>query len=160
MTSNRFSSLCYASVPKMNLSELDAASWTSSRRATVSALMLDCRSLEYRLLPMPDNLALVICNTKMKHELAGSEYHLRRTECGEVVRRLAAVLPHVRALRDLNSRELEQHRGRLTPTLYKRARHVVNENERVKSAAAALEQGDIGEFGELMRASHRSLRDD
>jgi len=124
------------------------------------ALMLDCRSLEYRLLAMPDNLALVICNTKMKHELAGSEYNLRRTECEEVVRRLAAVLPHVRALRDLNSRELEQHRDRLTPTLYKRARHVVTENERVKSAAAALEQGDIGEFGELMRASHRSLRDD
>jgi galactokinase len=124
------------------------------------ALMLDCRSLEYCPLDMPDNVALVICNTKVKHELANSKYNLRRAECEEAVRLLAEALPHVRALRDLNSRELEQHRGRLTPTLYKRARHVVTENERVKSSAAALEQRDIGTFGELMRASHRSLRDD
>jgi len=134
--------------------------FTACHGQTGNALMLDCRSLEYRPLAMPDNLALVICNTKVKHELASSEYNLRRTECEEAVRRLAEVLPHVRALRDLTRRELEQYRGRLTPTLYKRARHVVTENDRVKSAASALERGDIGEFGELMRASHRSLRDD
>ena len=123
------------------------------------ALMLDCRSLEYRALVMPGNLALVICNTKVRHELASNEYNLRRTECEDAVRLLAEALPHVHALRDLNSRELEQHRGRLTPTLYKRACHVVTENERVQSAAVALEHGDVGAFGELMRASHRSLRD-
>jgi galactokinase len=125
-----------------------------------NALLLDCRSLEYRALAIPDNLALVICNTRVRHEVAASEYNLRRAECEEAVRLLAETLPHVRALRDLNIRELEQYRGRLTPTLYKRARHVVTENERVQSAAAALAQGDIGAFGDLMRASHRSLRDD
>ena len=125
--------------------------FTACHGQTGNALMLDCRSLEYRPLAMSDNLALVICNTKVKHELASSEYNLRRTECEEAVRRIAEVLPKVRALRDLNRRELEQYRGWLTPTLYKRARHVVTENDRVKSAAAALERGDIGEFGELMR---------
>jgi galactokinase len=124
------------------------------------ALMLDCRSLEYRPLAIPNHATLMVCDTKVKHELASSEYNLRRTECEEAVRLLAEVLPHVRALRDLNSRELEHHRGRLTPTLYKRVRHVVTENERVSSAAIALEQGDLSAFGSLMRASHRSLRDD
>ena len=124
------------------------------------ALMLDCRSLEYRALVIPDNVALVVCNTKVKHELASSEYNLRRTECEEAVWLLAEALPRVRALRDLDSRELEQHRDRLTPTLYRRARHVVTENERVQSASVALEHGNVDSFGELMRASHRSLRDD
>ncbi len=134
--------------------------FTACHGQTGKALMLDCCSLEYRPLTVPENIALVICNTKVKHELASSEYNLRRSECEEALRRLAEVLPHVRALRDLNSRELEQHRDRLTPILYKRARHVVTEDERVTSAAAAVEHGDIGVFGELMRASHRSLRDD
>jgi galactokinase len=127
---------------------------------TGKALMLDCRSLEYRALDIPSNATLVVCDTKVKHKLASNEYNLRRAECEEAVKLLAEALPHVRALRDLNSGELEQHRGRLTPTLYKRARHVVTENERVVAAATALEQGDVGAFGKLMRASHRSLRDD
>lgn len=122
--------------------------------------MLDCRSREYCPLVMPDDTALIVCNTKVKHELASSEYNLRRFECEEAVRLLAGALPHVRALRDLKSGELEHQRGRLTPMLYKRAHHVLTENERVKSAAAALEQSDVSAFGELMRASHRSLRDD
>ena len=134
--------------------------FTACHGQTGKALMLDCRSLAYRPLVLPKSVALVVCNTKVKHELASSEYNLRRAECEEAVRLLAEALPHVRALRDLNRRELEQHRSRLTPILYKRAHHVVTENERVNSAATALEQGDIGAFGELMRASHRSLRDD
>lgn len=134
--------------------------FTACHGQTGKALLLDCRSLEYRPLVIPNHATLVVCDTKVKHELASSEYNLRRTECEEAVRLLAEALPHVRALRDLNSRELEHHRGRLTPTLYKRARHVVTENERVTSAALALEQGDLSAFGALMRASHRSLRED
>jgi len=122
--------------------------------------MLDCRPLEYRPLVIPNHATLMVCDTKVKHELASSEYNSRRTECEQAVGLLAEALPHVRALRDLHCRELEQHRGRLTPTLYKRVRHVVTENERVRSAAIALEQGDLSAFGALMRASHRSLRDD
>jgi galactokinase len=117
--------------------------FTACHGQTGKALMLDCRSLEYRPLLIPNHATLMVCDTKVKHELASSEYNLRRTECEEAVRLLAEALPHVRALRDLNSRELEDHRGRLTARLYKRLRHVVTENERVASAALALEQGDL-----------------
>ena len=124
------------------------------------ALVLDCRSLEYYPLPLPNNVALLVCDTKVKHELASSEYNLRRAECEQAVRLLAESLPHVRSLRDLNSTQLGSQRDRLTLQLYKRARHVVTENERVQSAATALKRGDARSMGELMRASHRSLRDD
>jgi galactokinase len=124
------------------------------------ALMLDCRSLDYWLLPLPDHVSLIICNTMVKHELASNEYNLRRFECEESVRRLAKVLPDVHALRDVTVKQLEENRGRLTPVLYQRARHIVTENERVQAAAVALQAGNAGAFGELMGESHRSLRDD
>ena len=124
------------------------------------ALLLDCRTLDCRALRLPANVDLVVCNTMVKHQLAAGEYNTRRAECEEAVRRLAVVLPHVRALRDVNLAELEANRACLTPTLYLRARHIVSENERVKSAAAALDRGDIAALQELMSASHRSLRDD
>ena len=124
------------------------------------ALMLDCRSLEYRALQLPDTIDLVVCNTMVKHQLAAGEYNVRRAECEQAVQRLSSVLPHVRALRDVTSRKLEEHRDCLTDTLYRRARHIVTENERVASAAAALERGDLDALRDLMGASHRSLRDD
>ena len=124
------------------------------------AILLDCRSLEYRALHLPANVDLIVCNTMVKHQLAAGEYNTRRAECEEAVKRLSSVLPDVRALRDVNTKQLEENRNCLTPTLYQRARHIVTENERVKSAAAVLERGDIKVFSELMSASHRSLRDD
>jgi galactokinase len=124
------------------------------------ALFLDCRSLEYRALVVPDNVALIVCNTKVKHTIAGGEYNRRRAECEEAVRLLAGTMSHIRALRDINRKQLEQNCELLTPTLYKRARHVVTEDERVEAAGSALERGDVRVLGELMRASHRSLRDD
>ena len=134
--------------------------FTACKAQAGHALMLDCRSLEYRPLRLPEDVSLVICNTMVKHALASNEYNLRRSECEEAVRRLAEVLPDVCALRDVTASELEDHRGRLTPVLYRRARHIVTENDRVKSAAAALETGNAGAFGAFMRESHRSLRDD
>jgi galactokinase len=134
--------------------------FTACHGQSGKALLLDCRSLEYRALVVPENVALIVCNTKVKHALASGEYNRRRAECEEAVRLLAGTLSHVRALRDLTSWELEQNRELLTPTLLKRVRHVVTENERVQAAAAALARGDVGVLGELMRASHRSLRDD
>ncbi len=134
--------------------------FTACHGETGKALLLDCRSLEYRGLMVPEHIALVVCNTKVKHALAGGEYNRRRAECEEAARSLAASLPDVRALRDVNSMQLEENQAMLTTTLYKRARHVVTENERVQAAGKALERGDIKSLGELMRASHRSLRDD
>lgn len=124
------------------------------------ALLLDCRSLAYRLLPLPEEARLVICNTMVKHELATGEYNTRRAECEAGVRHLAHALPGVRALRDVTLADLALHGGDLPEVIYRRCRHVVSENERVLEAAAALEGGDLAGFGHLMNESHRSLRDD
>jgi len=124
------------------------------------ALMLDCRSLEYRLLPLPRELSLVVCNTMVKHELASGEYNTRRAECEEGVRLLSGSLPGIRALRDVTLAELEAQACILPGIIYKRCRHVISEDARVSEAAAALEQGDLETFGALMAESHRSLRDD
>jgi len=124
------------------------------------ALLLDCRSLEFRQLPLPPKLQLVICNTMVKHEHASGEYNARRAECEEAIRLLSPVLPGIRALRDVTLAQLEEHRGRLTGITYKRSRHIVTENDRVLRAASAFEGGNIGALGQLMADSHRSLRDD
>ncbi|PYS69449.1 MAG: galactokinase [Acidobacteria bacterium] len=124
------------------------------------ALLLDCRSLEYKLLPLPTDANLVVCNTMVKHELAASAYNERRQQCEEGVRVLSGLLPTVKALRDVTPDQLETHRERLEEDVYRRCRHIVTENVRVLAAAEALEQGDLGRFGELMYESHRSLRDD
>ena len=128
-------------------------------RAT-HALMLDCRSLDYRLLPLPPGVRLVICNTMIRHELAASEYNSRRAECEAGVQHFAKFRPEVRALRDVTMNDLESYGRDLPEVIYKRCRHVATEDARVVEAAAALEQSDLQAFGDLMAASHRSLRDD
>lgn len=125
-----------------------------------TALMLDCRSLEFRLLPLPDDVLLVICNTMVKHELGSSEYNTRRAECEAGVRHFASLLPNIRALRDVSAADLERFGAGLNELIYKRCRHVITENARVLAAAEALERRDLSQFGELMAESHRSLRDD
>jgi galactokinase len=126
------------------------------------ALFLDCRSLQYRAVRIPDRIKLVICNTMVRRELgaAESQYNTRRAECEEGVRRLAEVVPNVRALRDITLADLEKYRERLTPVIYKRCRHVITENARVGRMAAALEANDKTMIGQLTAASHCSLRDD
>src|SRR5690349_21176617 len=124
------------------------------------ALLLDCRSLEFRLLPLPDNVRLIICNTMVKHALASSAYNERREQCEAGVKHLAQFLPHVKALRDVTIEQLEQYRAGLSDVVYRRCRHVITENARVLAAADALERGDLRQFGKLMAESHQSLRDD
>src|SRR6185369_15395719 len=86
------------------------------------ALKLDCRSLDYELLPMQAGVEIVICNTMVMHKLAAGEYNIRRAQCEEGVRKLAAVLPGVRALRDVSSSQLDLHRELLDPVVYRRCR--------------------------------------
>jgi galactokinase len=124
------------------------------------ALMLDCRSLDFRLLPLPEHVRLVIANTMVKHSIASGEYNARRAECETAVRLLARKIPGIRALRDVSPADLERYRKELPETVYQRARHVVTEDERVVRAAEALTDGDLRAFGQLMRRSHLSLRDD
>jgi galactokinase len=124
------------------------------------ALFLDCRSLKYEFIKLPDNLQLVICNTMVRHEVASGEYNARRAECEEGLRILQKAFPEIRALRDVTLSELEAHRQNLSPTVFARCRHVITENARVKSAVEALRRGDIKALGPLMQDSHQSLRDD
>ena len=123
------------------------------------ALLLDCRSLEYRLLPL-QGVPLVISNTMVKHSISQGEYNLRREECEAGVRELSKHIPNVKALRDVTLADLDAHGKDLSDTVRKRCRHVITENARTLQAAAALEAGDLPAFGALMGESHRSLRDD
>jgi galactokinase len=125
------------------------------------ALFLDCRSLDYRLVPLaPDRARIVICNTMVKHELGASEYNRRRAECREGVRILKRVYPEVDALRDVSIGRFAGHQGEMSETVGKRCRHVILENDRVRDSMEALEQRDLERFGRMMDASHDSLRDD
>ena len=124
------------------------------------ALLLDCRSLEFQLLPLPDTVHLVICNTMVKHALASSAYNERRAQCEAGVEHLKRSLPHIKALRDVTIKELEEFGRDLPDVIYRRCRHVIAENARVLSAGEALEQQRLADFGELMIESHNSLRDD
>jgi len=125
-----------------------------------SAMLLDCRSLDFQLLRLPPKVHLVICNTMVQHKLGSSEYNIRRNECEEGVRQLSRGLPGIRALRDVSLRDLEDHRGLVSNLVYKRCRHVVTENARTRWAASALESDGIVTLRQLMADSHRSLRDD
>jgi galactokinase len=124
------------------------------------ALLIDCRSLEYRAIRLPSNVSLVICNTMVKHKLQAGEYNVRRAECEEAVRKLSAAMPTIRSLRDVSLEQLAQNRGLLSETLYRRCRHVISENERVRKVAELFEQGKTEGLRELMAASHQSMRDD
>jgi galactokinase len=124
------------------------------------ALMLDCRSLEYQLLPIPHDFRLVVCNSMVRHELASGEYNRRRADCEDGVRLLQPHLPGIRALRDVAVADLEANKQVLPATVYRRCRHIVTENQRVLAAAKALQSGDAGRFGHLMCRSHASLRYD
>ena len=123
-------------------------------------LLLDCRSLEYEFLPLPEDVRLMICNTMVKHQLAGSEYNVRRAECEEGVRLLSRRLPHVESLRDVTTGDLQRHKNLLPEVILRRCQHVTSENSRVLEAATALERKDLTTFGLLMQESHSSLRDD
>jgi galactokinase len=125
-----------------------------------NALLLDCRSLDYKLLPMSAAARLIVCNTMVKHKLASSEYNQRREQCEAGVKHLAQMLPNVSALRDVTLEQLEKHGQEMPDVIYRRCRHVVSENGRVLEAGAALVRDDLNKFGQLMYESHLSLRDD
>jgi galactokinase len=125
------------------------------------AMLLDCRSLEREHIPLSiKGACLVVCNTRVKHELASSEYNLRREECEEGVKLLTKKKADIKSLRDVTETDLERYGCDLPETMARRCRHVVTENVRTLAAADALRLGDAAEVGRLMFDSHRSLRDD
>lgn len=117
------------------------------------AVFLDCRDESVRTIGFPEGVELLITHSGVKHALVGGEYNERRAQCFE-----AAALLKARALRDVTTAQLEAARGDLPGLVYKRAAHVVGENERVLEGAAFLAQGNVEGFGGLMFASHESSR--
>ncbi|MCA1635313.1 MAG: galactokinase [Acidobacteria bacterium] len=125
------------------------------------ALLIDCRTLEATPVPLDTReTAIVICDSRVKHELSSSEYNTRRAECERGVELLSEYLPGVTQLRDVSAEGFERYESRLPEPIRRRCRHVVQENERALRAADALRRGDLAEVGCLMRRSHESLRDD
>ncbi len=125
------------------------------------ALLIDCRSLEYDAVPIDlSDARVVVCNSMVKHNLAAGEYNRRRAECEEAVRRLAIHLPGIRSLRDVEPEEFDLFAGSLPDVIRRRANHIITENARTLAAVDALKSGDLVRFGQLMYASHDSLRDD
>jgi galactokinase len=119
------------------------------------ALLIDCRSLEYQLVPIPSGCSLIVCDTNKRRGLVDSEYNTRRSECEQ-----GAALLGVKALRDVSPAMFELRAAELPPLVRKRCRHIVGEDQRVLDAVRALTAGDLARFGALMNASHTSLRDD
>jgi galactokinase len=119
-------------------------------------LLLDCRSRETQLVPMTDPaVELLITNTNVKHELTGGEYAKRRTQCEE-----AAKILGVPSLRDADGDQLERHRAKMDPVVFRRAKHVIGEIERTLHAAEGVKASNWPTVGQLMYASHYSLKDD
>jgi galactokinase len=122
-------------------------------------LLLDCRSLEWRTLPVPEDVAIVIADTSVRRKLTDGEYNKRRQACEDAVKILSAHIPGVKALRDVSVDDFNRLSGQLPSVVEKRARHVVEEIERSRRAIPLLEQGNIREFGQIMNECHTSLRD-
>lgn len=122
-------------------------------------LYLDCRSLEWQTLPLPNDVAIVIADTTVRRALTSGEYNKRRADCEEAVRILSAELPGVRSLRDVNVETFNRLADRLPERVQQRARHVVEEIARSQYVIPVLERGDMGEFGRLINECHASLRD-
>jgi galactokinase len=133
----------------------------SARAQEGHALLIDCRSLEATPIPLPfKEHTLAILDTRVKHQLANSAYNQRRAECEEGVRQIIRCMGDIVALRDVSPDAFDTCAGELPEVIRRRCRHVIRENERTLSAAEALRSGELRRFGDLMFASHDSLRDD
>ncbi len=125
------------------------------------ALKIDCRSLEYELVPFDyDHLSVVFFNTNVSHSLASSEYNLRREECNKGVEVIKKEFPTVTSLRDVNPEMLETLKTKMEPLTYRRCKYIVDENERLLKACDALKIHDLETFGSLLYQTHQGLSKD
>jgi galactokinase len=118
------------------------------------ALLIDCRSLDYELVPMPAGARVVVTDSAIRRGLVDSAYNERRAQCEEGAR-----LMGVKALRDVSVEMFETHRAQLPAVTARRCEHVVTEDQRTLDSVEALKRGDLAAFGKLMNASHASMRD-
>ena len=123
------------------------------------ALYFKINELKWEPIPLPKNIAIVIADSKVPHSLTESAYNNRREATEEALRLLKTVLPDITALVDVSPADFEQHKHLLPPEIAQRAEHVIYECDRMNQAVVALKNNDIAQFGELMFATHASLRD-
>jgi galactokinase len=119
------------------------------------AMLLDCESLETVAVLIPEDLAIVIVNSNYPRKLVDSEYNQRRIDCEQ-----AALKMGVSSLRQADLSKLDSNKGTLSANEYKRAHHVISENQRVLEAVEALKNNDMDTLRQLMTASHQSLKYD
>ncbi len=123
------------------------------------ALYFDTRSLLWEAIPLPESLDIVIADSRIRRSLANSAYNERHSTCLQAVELLRPAIPGIKALRDVSPAQLNRYAHRLPAIILKRARHVVEECDRVDRATTLLKSGDVEQFGQLMFAAHASLRD-
>ncbi|MBW7997900.1 MAG: galactokinase [Candidatus Glassbacteria bacterium] len=124
-------------------------------------LFLDCRSLEYEAVPIPeDELVFVIADSRVERGLGNTEYHARQKQCERGSLFFRSINKSLKSLRDVSEDLLIVNREKLDPVVYRRCRHVITENRRVQKAVEALKQPDMKLFGEMMNISHESCKND
>jgi galactokinase len=134
--------------------------FASSLGKAGSAVLLDCRSLEYRAAPLPlERHVLVVCDSGSPRRLDSSSYNARREQCERAVAVIAEDEPAVRSLRDVDMAMVERFSDRLDEETMRRCEHVIRENERVEQTVEAFEGGELETVGRLFAESHASLRD-
>jgi galactokinase len=141
----------------MNCGILDQ--YSSAMGQAGSVLLLDCRDLSSQTKPLATGIRVVVCDTRAKRELTGSEYPERRAQCEEGTRILAGFYRDIRALRDVDLEQLESHRADLPGVVYRRCRFIIEENQRVLDIADALAWGDREKISALSIASYTGARD-
>lgn len=121
-------------------------------------IKLDCRSLEYEYIPFyVKGYKIVLLNTNVKHNLASSEYNVRRKQCEEAVQIIQQHFPQIKSLRQVDLALLNQYVAEENPLAYKRCRYVVEENNRLLGACVDLKLGDIKALGQKMYETHEGL---
>jgi len=119
------------------------------------ALFLDCRSLHYENIPLPDGVSVVVLDTATRRGNIDSGYNERYQQCQKAVHYFG-----VKALRDVSTQKLTEKGKGLDEVVYRRARHIVTEDQRVLDAIEAMRAGNVVKLGQLLDASHVSMRDD
>ncbi len=127
----------------------------SAASSAGAALLIDCRDLVLTPVPLPEDWTILIVHSGVERGLVDGHYNARRAQCEEAARAMGVAL-----LREANLPALEAARARMSKTAARRARHVITENDRVVGAAQAMRSGDLAAIGQLMAASHASMRDD
>lgn len=126
-----------------------------------NVIKLDCRSLEYQLYPFEwEDTSLLLCDTKVRRELADSEYNVRRQQCEKGAEIIRNTDSSIRNLRDVSFKQLEAHKHQMEEVVYRRCRYVLEENQRLHQACEDLIHGDLKSFGKRIYQSHCGLRDD